>query len=150
MKRLSSSSLSDDAGARLAEEFFRGMIAQLGLGGQALSSDMHPTETLLFYFTGNGQLSYALNYDGWIVSAQTTSGGGNFGIALNTDLPATTISSQNVFTGQNMVLWPSATGTNQIYYMRHPFKKEDVLKCRNYNAGTNGCEVVLQRNLAAG
>jgi hypothetical protein len=116
-------------------------ILDKGLSGAGVSGT---TETVLFYFTANGQQQYACQYDGRIIQGGSTSNG-NCGISVNTDLPIATISVQSVYQGQNVALWPTATGSNQLYILSHPFKTGDVIKVRNYNASTNSLQLVLQR-----
>jgi hypothetical protein len=108
-----------------------------------------PTETILFYYTGNGQQQYACQYDGHIRIAGCSGGGANFGVSINTDLPSAAITIQSVYSGQNIVVWPCATATNILYFVNHPFKVGDVIKCRNYNAGTNCCLLVLQKSTSS-
>jgi hypothetical protein len=104
-----------------------------------------PTENLLFYFTGNTQQAYAAQYDGRIIGAIGNIG--NIGVSIGIDCPSATISTAQV-TNQ-FVIPPTATGSGVLAgnKLNHIFKMGDLIKARNYNAGTNNVILTLCRDI---
>jgi hypothetical protein len=125
------------------EEFLNRLVAEIP---PIDATTPVPTEQVLFYFTANAQQQYAVQYDGWVVGVQGSTG--NLGVALNADLPASTISVASVYSGSGFIVAPTATGGGQINIpFKVPIKTGDLIKARNYNGGTNLCIVLLGRKV---
>jgi hypothetical protein len=119
----------------------------LNSGGSFGSFTAGPTETVLFFFTANGQQQFACQYDGRIAGI-AAGGSANWGLSINADLPSSAIAVQSVYSS-TFVVPPLGTSdsssSNPLIYINHPFKTGDTIKARNYNAGQQAIIVILQR-----
>lgn len=110
----------------------------LELGG---GSGDYDTETVLFTFsTGPVEQDLALTRDGFVFGWQSSAT--NFGISINTALPSSVPSATQITFG--LVYCTNGTNATLPFFgFRHPFKKNDTLRVKNYSASGYVIHVML-------